>query len=93
EFFSVDEKTIRNRFSDEFRVGKQAGKISLRHHQWKRAKAGSDAMLIHLGKHVLGQTDKIQAEVRSESVVFERVDSPRDQAIPPPAEATGVRDE
>jgi hypothetical protein len=58
EFFGVDEKTIRNRFSEEFRQGKEQGKISLRHLQWKRARAGSDAILIHLGKHMLNQGDK-----------------------------------
>lgn len=93
EFFGVDEKTIRNRFSDEFRQGKEQGKISLRHLQWKRAREGSDRMLIHLGQNILGQSQKVEAEVRSESVIFERVDSPRDQEIPAPAQAAGVREE
>ena len=64
EFFGCDEKTIRNRFSDEFRQGKEQGKISLRRYQWKRARAGSDQMLIHLGKSYLGQTDRVDVTTK-----------------------------
>jgi hypothetical protein len=59
-WFNCDESTIRGRCSEEVRLGKEDGKTSLRRMQWKRARAGSDTMLIHLGKHMLGQTDKVQ---------------------------------
>jgi hypothetical protein len=74
-WFEVDESTIRHRFSAIFEQGKETGKISLRRMQWKRARAGSDPMLIHLGKHYLGQSerstdsddDDIIEELRKES--------------------------
>lgn len=68
EFFGCDEKTIRNRFSEEFREGKEQGKISLRRLQWKRARAGSDAMLIHLGKVYLGQTDRLDVTTKGDAL-------------------------
>lgn len=58
DFFGVDRKTITNRFSRELELGRSQGKISLRRRQFKRAMEGSDALLIHLGKHRLGQHDK-----------------------------------
>jgi hypothetical protein len=57
-WFNVDEATIRYRFTEIYRQGKENGKISLRRMQWKRARAGSDPMLIHLGKHYLGQGER-----------------------------------
>lgn len=56
-WFGCDEATIRHRFSAEYHDGKENGKTSLRRMQWKRARSGSDPMLIHLGKHILGQKD------------------------------------
>jgi len=61
-WFGVDESTVRKRFSLEKEQGEENGKTSLRRRQWKRAMEGSDVMLIHLGKHRLGQTDRIQIE-------------------------------
>ncbi len=94
DFFGCDEKTIRNRFSEDYRVGKEAGKISLRHLQWKRARAGSDPMLIHLGKTTLGQTDRLDVTSDGNAVqpIFRRVDNARDgiDLVRPPAEANGV---
>jgi hypothetical protein len=57
-WFGCDESTIRARFPEIYHQGKESGKISLRRMQWKRARAGSDPMLIHLGKHYLGQREK-----------------------------------
>ena len=42
--------------------GRQAGRTTLRRLQWQRANAGSDTMLIWLGKQLLGQRDKAQIE-------------------------------
>jgi len=58
DFYGVSRHTINTRFQREVELGRTQGKISLRRMQYKRAKAGSDALLIHLGKHRLGQTDK-----------------------------------
>jgi hypothetical protein len=57
-WFKVDEGTIRNRFSEEVALGRENGKTSLRRLQWKAATGGSVPMLIHLGKHYLGQFDR-----------------------------------
>jgi hypothetical protein len=70
-WFDCDEGTIRHRFSDVVAQGKEHGKTSLRRLQWKRAYAGSDTMLIHLGKNVLGQSEKIDQTVHNEPVVVE----------------------
>ena len=45
-------------FSDYSKKKRAGGKASLRRMQWKRAEAGSDTMLIWLGKNTLGQVDK-----------------------------------
>jgi hypothetical protein len=60
EWFGCDQSTISKRFSSVFRLGKAGMKISLRRWQLKRARAGSDVMLVHLGKHYLGQQDRNQ---------------------------------
>jgi hypothetical protein len=38
--------------------GRDVGRTTLRRLQWQRAEAGSDTMLIWLGKQMLGQKDK-----------------------------------
>lgn len=38
--------------------GRENGKVTLRRLQWRKAEAGSDTMLIWLGKQMLGQRDK-----------------------------------
>lgn len=38
--------------------GRERGRMALRRLQWQRANAGSDTMLIWLGKQLLGQRDK-----------------------------------
>lgn len=44
-------------FSDCVKRGKESGKASLRRMQWKAAQKGSAAMLIWLGKQILGQRE------------------------------------
>ncbi len=41
-------------------IARNGGKQTLRRFQWQRAKAGSDTMLIWLGKQMLKQRDKFQ---------------------------------
>lgn len=44
------------------------GKCSLRRAQWKAAlESGSERMMIHLGKHILGQHDKVEGDFRMTS--------------------------
>jgi hypothetical protein len=59
-----DEGTIRNRFSAVFELGESCGKTQLRRKQHKRAvEDESDAMLMHLGKHRLGQHDRTKTAI------------------------------
>jgi hypothetical protein len=50
-------------FSDIYKEKKSGGRVSLRRMQYKKAMAGSDTMLIWLGKNYLEQADKSQTEV------------------------------
>jgi hypothetical protein len=81
EVFDVSQSVISERFRSEFTRARGHWKLSLRLAQWKRAKAGSDAMLIHLGKSVLGQTYKLDITAKGglpTVVCFERAHNPRD---------------
>lgn len=67
-FFGVDQKTmdarIKEKYGEEmtfrklFQMKQDAGKVSLRRLQWRAAERGNVQMLIHLGKNLLGQSDK-----------------------------------
>ena len=57
-FFGCDESLIRKSYSEYIAKGRDSGKIRLRQYQWAAAKKGNVAMLIWLGKQLLGQTDK-----------------------------------
>jgi hypothetical protein len=62
----VSEDTITRRkqndpeFLEVLERGRGTGRMSLRRHQWERAQAGSDTMLIWLGKQILGQRDRFE---------------------------------
>jgi hypothetical protein len=58
--FGCARSVISERFRQEYELGKAASKTSLRRMQFDKARAGSDTMLIHLGKVYLGQTDRIE---------------------------------
>ena len=57
-FFGCDESLIRKSYSEYIAKGKEKGKIRLRQLQMRAAEKGNVAMLIWLGKQMLGQTDK-----------------------------------
>ena len=57
-FFGCDESLIRKSYSESIAKGRDNGKIRLRQYQWASAKKGNVAMLIWLGKQLLGQSDK-----------------------------------
>jgi hypothetical protein len=46
---------------------------SLRRWQYEKAKDGNVAMLIWLGKQILGQRDKLDQEIREETIVIEPI--------------------
>ena len=57
-FFGCDESLIRKSYSESLTKGREKGKIRLRQMQWTAAGNGNVAMLIWLGKQLLGQSDK-----------------------------------
>src|SRR5215472_12602538 len=63
----VERSTIQRRLVDDQKVqrtiaeGREQGRTTLRRLQWQRANAGSDTMLIWLGKQLLGQRDRFDA--------------------------------
>ena len=57
-FFGCDESLIRKSYSEYIAKGREKGKIRLRQLQMRAAEKGNVAMLIWLGKQMLGQTDK-----------------------------------
>lgn len=69
----ASEDTLRARFSGIIKEGKAGGHMSLRRLQWAKAKEGSVAMLIWLGKQWLGQRDRseIEAVVDAAPIAFE----------------------
>ena len=59
-YFGVNGTTIGRNYAAEYELGKSASKITLRKRQWNASKR-SVPMMIHLGKHMLGQTEKSDA--------------------------------
>ena len=57
-FFGCSKDLIGKSYSTYVTKGQDSGKIRLRQYQWSAAKKGNVAMLIWLGKQLLGQSDK-----------------------------------
>ena len=57
-FFDISRTTLERNYEHYLTKGRESGKIRLRQLQWASAKKGNVAMLIWLGKQMLGQTDK-----------------------------------
>lgn len=81
EYFGCAQSTISTNFRSEFSLGAAQSRISLRRWQFKRAQAGSDTMLIHLGKQYLGQAEKIDQTSTIRPVEFEVIDDGRNSEI------------
>ena len=62
-FFGCSESLLRKSYSEFLTKGRDKGKIRLRQWQLKAAERGNVAMLIWLGKQILGQTDKQEIEM------------------------------
>lgn len=62
-YFACSTDTIERRFAAELTKGRSDLQMSLRQWQLKSAKAGNVAMLIWLGKQMLGQIDRAQLDV------------------------------
>jgi len=59
---NVSADTLARRFAEQIARGRELCNASLRKRQFQRAMAGSDKMLIHLGKNRLGQKDTVEHE-------------------------------
>ena len=57
-FFGCSPDLLEKSYSEYLSKGRDSGKIRLRQYQWASAKKGNVAMLIWLGKQILGQSDK-----------------------------------
>ena len=75
-FCGCSHTTIQNRFLQEYELGRASQVISVRRWQMKKGKSGCTAMLIHLGKNVLGQTDRIDTTSKGEQVGVKVVELP-----------------
>ncbi len=61
-FFGCSDSLIRKRYSEYVLKGKEKGKIRLRQWQMRAARNGNAALLIWLGKQILGQADRKEIE-------------------------------
>ena len=57
-FDDISRTTLVRNYEQYITKGRESGKIRLRQYQWSAAKKGNVAMLIWLGKQLLGQSDK-----------------------------------
>ena len=62
-------RTYKLTFADTYEKKSVNGKISLRRWQLKAAEAGNAALLIFLGKNMLGQTDKVETENKNDNSI------------------------
>lgn len=67
DYFGCDEGTIRTRFSEILAKGRSGMAMSLRQWQLRAAEKGNAAMLIWLGKQVLGQRDSQDINLTGDS--------------------------
>ena len=70
DFYGCDESLIRKSYSEFTRKGRASGKTRLRQLQWDSAEKGNVAMLIFLGKNILGQQDRLETAELDEPLVW-----------------------
>ena len=68
DFFDTSRSVITARFGQAFKLGAAEVRTNVRKWQIRRARKGSDTMLIHLGKQYCGQSEKTESR---ESVSIE----------------------
>lgn len=69
--FGVSEETLSNNYSEELRLGRADGRVSLRTTQMMLAEHGNVNMLIWLGKQYLGQADRVDGnQTQSHTVKY-----------------------
>lgn len=73
EYFEVTEGTIRKGFSEFLAKGRLNVKTKLRRKQIQIALKGNPALLIWLGKVILGQKEKIETDGKTELTIMRKV--------------------
>jgi len=87
-FFGCDKRTIINRrnaepdFKEAMDRGYDNGKLALRRWQMQAAEKGSAAMLIFLGKNLLGQRDQVDQVVTSTVTQSFTLKAPHEYRLP-----------
>ena len=70
-FFGVNKSTISRRFATDIAKGRSRGRISIRRAQFEAAVNNKNsALLIWLGKQILGQTEKIEIDSENKPLPF-----------------------
>lgn len=64
----ISRRSLHRQFAQYIRKGREEGKVRLRQLQMKAAAAGNVAMLIFLGKNILGQRDNPDIEIKPKDV-------------------------
>lgn len=91
DYFDTSRSVITARFGQAFRLGQSTVRKNVRMWQIRRAKAGSDRMLIHLGQQYCGQAEKIETTRREPEVVkYVKVDNGRDAELHAPDGPDGM---
>lgn len=62
-FMGVSERTIQNHFCALLKEQREAGKANIRAMQYKMAMNGDRAMLIWIGKQILGQRERTEIDI------------------------------
>jgi hypothetical protein len=65
----VSTLSMRPDFLEAYKKGASLGKMSLRRWQLRAAESGNSALLIFLGKNMLGQTDKVESDDSPEELL------------------------
>ncbi len=79
-FFGMHPETLYDRvklekgigFTEYQQIKQGQGKSLIRSKQFERAMKGSDKMLVHVGKHYLGQIDKIQQDINTNQNITQK---------------------
>lgn len=90
DFFDTSRSVITARFGQAFKLGAAEVRTNVRKWQIRRARKGSDTMLIHLGKQYCGQAEKIDQKTEGRMAVVELPAKEFDEDSPPAGPAVEV---
>jgi len=70
DFFGCSADLLEKSYSEFLTKGRAEQKLRLRQLQWKACESGNVAMLIFLGKNMLGQQDRIEQNELEEPLIW-----------------------